>query len=57
VRFEHVPAVLEAPHGLLEGPCVLGGAIVFSEVLADGVFRLNPDDSVDGGLQRHRQLP
>jgi hypothetical protein len=30
---------------------------VFSEVLADGVFRLNPDDSVDGGLQRHRQLP
>lgn len=56
MRFEHIPAVLEAPHGLLEGPSVLGDAIVFSDVLAGGVFRLNADGSVDELLPRRRGI-
>jgi sugar lactone lactonase YvrE len=56
VTFEHVPAVLSAPHGLLEGPCVLRDAIAFSDVLAGGVFRLNADDTVDELLPRRRGI-
>jgi sugar lactone lactonase YvrE len=56
VTFAHVPAVLSAPHGLLEGPCVLGDAIAFSDVLAGGVFRLNADDTVDELLPRRRGI-
>jgi sugar lactone lactonase YvrE len=48
--------VLAAPHGLLEGPCVVGDEIVFSDVLAGGVFALGADDEVREVLARRRGI-
>jgi len=56
MRFEHVSAVLAEPHGLLEGPCVAGETIVFSDVLAGGVFRLTASGTVEEVLARRRGI-
>jgi sugar lactone lactonase YvrE len=46
-QVEPVRAVLERPHGLLEGPRLReGGEMVYSDVIAGGVFACAPDGAI-----------
>jgi gluconolactonase len=56
-NIEHVEAVLQRPHGLLEGPRFAGrGAFVYSDVLAGGVFRVDGDGTVAELLPKRRGI-
>jgi sugar lactone lactonase YvrE len=53
--IEPVMAVLERPHSLLEGPRIdPTGDLVFSDVIAGGVFSCSPDGTVSELLARRR---
>jgi gluconolactonase len=52
-----VPAVLSRPHGLLEGPRIgLDGELVYSDVIAGGVFACDPAGGVRELLARRRGI-
>lgn len=52
-----VAAVLRRPHGLLEGPRIApGGEMVYSDVIAGGVFACTPDGDVRELLGRRRGI-
>ena len=52
-----VEAVLRRPHGLLEGPRISGdGELVYSDVIAGGVFACSPDGEVRELLARRRGI-
>jgi len=52
-----VGAVLARPHGLLEGPCfAAGGEMVYSDVIAGGVFSCAPDGEPRELLPKRRGI-
>lgn len=52
-----VDAVLRRPHTLLEGPRIAAdGALLYSDVLAGGVFRCTPAGEVETVLERRRGI-
>jgi sugar lactone lactonase YvrE len=52
-----VDAVLRRPHGLLEGPRIgAGGELVYSDVIAGGVYSCAPDGEVRELLPRRRGI-
>jgi gluconolactonase len=54
---EPVRAVLERPHGLLEGPRIApGGEMVYSDVLAGGVYACSPAGDVRTLLAKRRGI-
>lgn len=56
-NIEHVEAVLRRPHGLLEAPrFAAGGAFVYSDVLAGGVFRADAVGGVAELLPKRRGI-
>jgi sugar lactone lactonase YvrE len=56
ISFAHVPAVLAAPHGLLEGPCVTPRGVAFSDVVAGGVYELDREGRVTTLLPARRGI-
>jgi sugar lactone lactonase YvrE len=56
-EVEQVPAVLRRAHTLLEGPRMgVGGELVYSDVIAGGLFSCSPDGEVSELLERRRGI-
>ncbi|HEY4895587.1 MAG TPA: SMP-30/gluconolactonase/LRE family protein [Solirubrobacteraceae bacterium] len=52
---EPVPAVLARPHSLLEAPRIAGdGSLIYSDVIAGGVWRARPDGDIEELLPKRR---
>lgn len=56
LSFTHAEAVRNAGRGLVEGPCVLGEEVVFSDAIGGGVFALAADGAVRTVLERRRGI-
>ena len=54
---EPVTAVLERPHSLLEGPRIAAdGSLLYSDVIAGGLWRCRPDGTTEELLPRRRGI-
>jgi hypothetical protein len=56
-HIEHIEVVLRRAHGLLEAPrFATGDAVVYSDVLAGGAFRVLRDERIDEVLPKRRGI-